>query len=100
MEEVAFFHIESRTVIVCDLIQRHPEATMRGWKGILMRLDSLVGENGSTPREWRASFIRRRQTRAAREKVINWKPERLLIAHGECSQTRATSIVDKALRWI
>jgi len=100
MEEVVFFHRASRTVIVCDLIQRHSEATMTGWKGMLMRLDSLVGEHGSTPREWRASFLRRGKARAAREKVLGWKPERLLIAHGECAQTGATTIIDKALSWI
>jgi len=100
MEEVAFFHRESRTAVICDLIQRHPEATMTGWKGMLMRLDSLVGERGSTPREWRASFLRRGKARAARDKVLGWKPERLLIAHGECAQTGATPIIDKALSWI
>ena len=100
MEEVAFFHHASRTAIICDLIQRHPEATMTGWKGMLMRLDGLVGERGSTPREWRASFLRRGKARAAREKVLGWKPERLLIAHGECAQTGATSIIDKALGWM
>lgn len=100
MEEVVFFHRESRTAIVCDLIQRHPEATMTGWKGMLMRLDSLVGKNGSTPREWRASFVRRSETRAAREKVLGWKPQRLIIAHGECAQSGATEIIDKALSWI
>jgi len=100
MEEVAFFHHASRTVIICDLIQRHPEAAMTGWKGMLMRLDSLVGEHGSTPREWRASFLRRGKARAAREKVLGWKPERLLIAHGECAKTGATSIIDKALGWM
>jgi len=100
MEEVAFFHHASRTAIICDLIQRHPEATMKGWKGMLMRLDGLVGEHGSTPREWRASFLRRGKARVAREKVLGWKPERLLIAHGECSQTGATSIIDKALGWM
>ena len=100
MEEVVFFHRESRTAIVCDLIQRHPEATMTGWKGMLMRVDSLVGKHGSTPREWRASFLRRGRARAAREKVLSWKPERLLIAHGECAQTGATDIIGKALSWI
>jgi hypothetical protein len=100
MQEVAFFHHASRTAIICDLIQRHPEATMTGWKGMLMRLDGLVGEHGSTPREWRASFLRRGKARAAREKVLGWKPERLLIAHGECAQTGATSIIDKALGWM
>ena len=100
MEEVVFFHRESRTAIVCDLIQRHPEATMTGWKGMLMRVDSLVGKNGSTPREWRASFIRRSKARAAREKVLGWQPEQLLIAHGECAKTGAKEIIEKALSWM
>lgn len=100
MEEVVFFHRESRTAIICDLIQRHPESVMTGWRGMLMKLDSLVGEHGSTPREWRASFLRRRKARAAREKVLSWTPERLLIAHGECAQTNASQIIEKALSWI
>ena len=100
MEEVVFFHRASRTAIICDLVQRHPEATMTGWKGMLMRLDSLVGDHGSTPREWRASFIRRKKARAARDKVLGWQPEKLLIAHGDCAQTGAATIIERALRWI
>jgi len=100
MEEVVFFHRASRTAIVCDLIQRHAAETQTGWKGKLMRLDGLVGDRGSTPREWRASFLRRRFARAARDKVLEWDPERLLIAHGECAQSGATGIVADALRWI
>ena len=73
---------------------------MSGWKGKLMRLDGLVGEHGSTPREWRASFTRRGAARAARDKVLDWKAERLLIAHGECAQTGANSIIASALSWI
>ena len=73
---------------------------MTGWKGRLMRLDSLVGEHGSTPREWRASFLRRGPARAAREKLLSWNPERLLIAHGECARTGAKDIISDALSWI
>jgi hypothetical protein len=100
MEEVAFFHRASRTAIICDLIQRHPESKMSGWKGKLMRLDGLVGEHGSTPREWRASFLRRGPARSAREKVLSWNPDRLLIAHGECAHSGATEIITGALSWI
>jgi len=100
MEEVVFFHRQSRCAIVCDLIQRHPEAKMIGWKGWLMRVDSLVGEHGSTPREWRASFFRRKLARAAREKLLSWKPERLIIAHGECAHTGASEIISDSLSWI
>ncbi len=100
MEEVVFFHKASRTAIICDLIQRHPESAMTGWKGLLMRLDSLVGENGSTPREWRATFLKRGPARAARQKVIDWNPERLLIAHGACAQSGAREIIQSSLSWI
>jgi Domain of unknown function (DUF4336) len=100
MEEVAFFHRASRTAIIGDLIQRHRETRMTGWKGLLMRLDGLVGEHGSTPREWRASFLQRGPACAARRKVLGWNAERLLIAHGECAHTEAAKIIAAALSWI
>jgi len=100
MEEVVFFHRASRTAIICDLIQRHAAEQMSGWKGKLMQLDSLVGEDGSTPREWRASFLRRGPARAARQKVLDWRPDQLLIAHGQCARTGATAIIERALSWI
>lgn len=100
MEEVVFFHRASRTAIFGDLIERFPEATTTGWKGTLMRLDGLVGKHGSTAREWRLSFVFRERARAARRKVLGWKPERLLIAHGECAASGATEIIATALQWI
>ncbi len=100
MEEVAFFHRPSHTAILCDLVQRHDPAQMKGLKGMLMRLDGLVGERGSAPREWRASFVRRRPARAARARALAWEPERLVIAHGACAQENATQILARALAWM
>ena len=100
MEEVAFFHRPSRTAILGDLVQRNDPEQMKGWKGLLMRLDGLVGEHGSTPREWRASFLRRGRARAARAKVLAWEPEQLLIAHGACARENATQILARALAWM
>jgi len=100
LEEVVFFHRASSTAIIGDLIQRHPESKMSGWKGMLMRLDGLVGERGSTPREWRASFLRRGPARIALKKLLGWNAERLLIAHGKCAETGAAQIIASALSWI
>ena len=100
MQEVAFFHRPSRTAIFCDLVQRHDPAHMKGLKGMLMRLDGLVGEHGSTPREWRVSFLRRHPARAARARVLAWEPERLVIAHGACAEQNATQILARALAWM
>jgi hypothetical protein len=98
LQEVVFFHRISSTALVCDLVQRHEPVP--GFKGWVMRLDGLVGDAGSTPREWRASFLRRGPARAARDRVIAWEAERLLIAHGRCATHDATPILARALAWI
>jgi len=100
LDEVVFFHRASRTAIIGDLIQRFRAAEATGWKGQVMRLGGLVGPRGGTPRDWRLSFISRRPTRAALATVLGWKPQRLVIAHGECAQSGATEIIAAALSWI
>lgn len=100
MAEVAFFHHASRTAIIGDLIQRFSGEHTSGWKGMVIRLGGLAGEHGSTPRDWRASFLRHGPARTALRKMLEWNPERLLIAHGSCAQTGAADIIAAALRWI
>jgi hypothetical protein len=100
MEEVAFFHRPSRCAIFGDLVQRHDPAKMKGFTRLLMRLDGLVGEHGSTPREWRASFLRRSSARLARARVLAWEPEKLVIAHGACARQDATRTLARALAWM
>ena len=98
--EVTFFHRQSRTAIVGDLIQRFPDTHYSGWKRLVIRLGGIAGENGGTPRDWRASFLRRGPAKAALRKVLAWNPERLVIAHGLCAHNGARKIVAAALDWI
>jgi hypothetical protein len=100
LEEVVFFHRASRTAIFGDLIQRFPESAAKGFKGLMMRLGHIVGPQGSTPGDWRLSFLSRDAARVARRTVLDWQPQQLLIAHGDCATTGATEIIAKALSWI
>lgn len=100
LEEVVFFHRASRTALVCDLIQRFAPGSIPGWRGAWMRLWGLVGENGSTPLEWRASFWNRRAARSALERVLAWEPERLVIAHGELPTESGSKALARGLRWL
>lgn len=100
MQEAVFFHRASRSVIFGDLIQRFPERSATGWKGLVLRLGGVVGPEGSTPIDWRLSFVSRGAARAARRTVLDWKPERLVIAHGECATGGVSGIVAAALRWM
>jgi len=65
-----------------------------------MRLDGLVGPDGSTPREWRLSFWNRRATRAALRKALAWNPQRLIIAHGESVRENGGAALAHSLRWL
>lgn len=83
MEEVAFFHRVSRPAISYSGVL---VSQLSGWKRTALRLDGLVGEHEGTPREWRATFLRRAAPSYARNKVLGWNAERLLIAHCACVQ--------------
>ena len=100
LEEVVFFHRPSRTAFVTDLIQRFDPGEVHGLSGWVMRLWGLVGENGSTPREWRASFVDRAPARAALRRVLAWDPDRLVIAHGVLPREPGREALTRGLRWL
>jgi len=100
LTEVLFFHRASKTCLVGDLIQKHEPASLTGWRGLFARSNGIVGAGGSTPREWRASFLGRRRARAAIERAIGWQPENLVIAHGACMLGGGTEALRGSLRWL
>lgn len=100
MDEVVFFHRQSRTALVCDLIQKLDETAFSGWRRWAMKLDGLLGPNGSTPREWRATFTHRKAARAALDAILGWNPKQLILAHGPIFEEKARDIIASSLRWM
>ena len=100
MDEVVFFHRPSKTALVCDLIQKLDESAFSGWRRWAMKLDGLVGPDGSTPREWRATFTDRKAARAALDTILSWNPEQLILAHGPVFKEKARDIIASSLRWM
>jgi hypothetical protein len=102
MDEVVFFHKPSRTALFTDLIQRFPENQIpSGLMGSMMKLDGLVGKHGSTPRDYRLTFLfGKSRARAALAKINLWHAEKLIIAHGDCAESGAEGIIKEALSWV
>jgi hypothetical protein len=100
MEEVVFFHRPSRSVIVTDLVQKFDPASLAWFQRVVMKLDGMVGADGSTPREWRLSFWNRRAAREALRKALAWDPERILLAHGEWVRGNGREVLERSLRWL
>jgi hypothetical protein len=100
MDEVVFFHRASRTLFVTDLIQKFAPEAIPAYQRWLMRLDGLVGPTGSTPREWRLSFLKRGAARAALRKALDWDPERIVIAHGDWVRSDGRAALARSLAWL
>jgi Domain of unknown function (DUF4336) len=100
IEEVVFFHKESRTVILDDLIQVHEMARARPVLNALFRLGGVAAPHGGVPRDIRLTFTNRRLARLSLKKLLSWDFDKLIIAHGGCIQSDAKSFVRNAFRWL
>jgi hypothetical protein len=104
MDEIVFFHRPSRTVIIADLIEalseRFLHAHWHAWTRFVARMDGISAARPGAPREWRWSFVRRRQARAACEKVLAWPSEGVIIAHGEWPLSGGPQYLRRAFAWL
>ncbi len=100
MTEVLFFHRPSRTCLVGDLIQKHDPHSMKAWQRWVMKADGLAGPAGSTPREWRLTFVDRARARAAVRRAFAWEPDNLVIAHGTCAFGDGAEVLRGSLSWL
>lgn len=101
MQEVVFFHRASKTLILTDLIENFDENYFSGFKGLIAKLSGIVAPNGKTPIDWRLSFFfGKKQARECFEKILAWKPERIIVAHGKNIETDAIGFLKKSFKWL
>jgi hypothetical protein len=103
MTEVEFFHRNSRTLILTDLIENfEPEKLGSMLLRLLMRIGDVAAPDGSTPRDLRLTFTWRhkRALRAAVETMIGWDPERIIIAHGRWFERAGAAQLKRSFRWL
>ena len=102
MTEVVFFHLASRTLVLTDLIENFESSKIASpFMRFLTWLGGVRDPDGSTPTDLRASFRKQRpQVRAAVETMIEWDPERVILAHGRWYPANGRAELQRAFRWI
>ncbi len=100
IEEVVFFHRQSRTVILDDLIQIHPIVKGKPFRNALFKLGGVVSPQGGVGLDIRLSFIHRDLARQSLEKLLSWDFDKLIIAHGVCIGTNAKAFVERVFQWL
>lgn len=104
LDEVAFFHLPSRTAIFADLSENFSAAFIARewswWQRPIARLWKIVEPYGFAPLELRLSFGRRDAARAKLRRLLALKPQAVVIAHGEFARSGGGAYIRRAFAWL
>ncbi len=95
--EVVFFHRKTRTMICADAIFNLSEHPNR-----LTRAAAVLLGNRKPGVTWLERLMIRDRA-SAREQVgrmLAWKPERILLAHGKCIERDGEAVLRRAYEWL
>jgi Domain of unknown function (DUF4336) len=100
--EIVFFHKPSRTLLLTDLIENFELSRVRSrWLRMLLRVGGVVDPDGKTPIDMRLSFFRHRaELQNAVRKMLAWKPDRVILAHGRWYDSDGERELKRAFRWV
>jgi len=99
--EAVFFHAPSKTLILTDLIENFELGKMPWWMRLVVRLAGIADPDGQMPRDMRATFRGHSDLlRAAVLRMIDWGPERIILAHGRWYETGGVDELKRAFRFV
>lgn len=98
--EAVLFHRKSRTVLFVDLLQNFPAGWFTGWRGLVARLDLMVGDAPKVPRKFRVAMRDRAAARAALDRILAWPAEHVLMAHGDPIREQGRRRIEEAFAWL
>lgn len=101
MEEVVFFHRKTRTLVLADLIENfEPDRTPLKYRWLL-RLAGVTDPDGKAPLDFRVTFWGRKdKARLSAQQLIDWNPERVIVAHGRWYEQNGTRELRRAFQWV
>ncbi|NEO29823.1 MAG: DUF4336 domain-containing protein [Symploca sp. SIO3C6] len=101
MDEVVFFHRQSRTLIVTDLIENFEADKVSKRFGWLLQLVGVVDPDGKTPWDLRMTFWGQKEhARSCLKRMLEWKPQKVILAHGRWYENNGTAELRRAFRWL
>lgn len=101
MDEVVFFHRKSATLILTDLIENFELDKVGKWLGCLMKLVGIADPDGKTALDLRMTFWRQKeQSRSCLKRMLQWNPEKVILAHGRWYENNGAAELRRAFRWL
>ena len=98
--EAVFFHKSSRTLIVTDLIENFEAKKLPWWLSIITWLAGIQDPDGKLPPDLRMTFSKHRTLLGEQVgRMIEWNPERIILAHGRWYEKDGVKELKRAFRW-
>ncbi len=99
--EAVFFHRASRILILTDLIENFEAAKLPWYLRVLTRIGRIQDPDGQMPIDMRQTFRRgRAQLRQDIERMIEWGPQQVILAHGRWYDKDGVAELKRAFRWL
>lgn len=98
--EAVAFHRPSGTAIFTDLLQQFPPGWFKGWRGLVARLDLMLADEPSVPRKFRVAFTDKRAARASLRRILAWRAEKVIMAHGRPVTKGGEAFLRRAFGWL
>ena len=100
LDEVAFFHAPSGTLLVEDVIQNHAPHVGHPLRNALISFGGVSAPWGGVARDIRLTFRDKVAARESIDRVLRWDFDRLVMAHGPVVMTNARETVERAFAWL
>lgn len=101
MEECVFYHSSSRTLIVTDLVENFSGHDFNYWQRAVAKGVGILAPHGKMPLDWRLSFMfGKADARKHLARLLSWKPQQLIMAHGEIVTENADEFLQQSFKWL
>ncbi|MEM1133081.1 MAG: DUF4336 domain-containing protein [Pseudomonadota bacterium] len=100
--EAVFLHRPSRTLLLTDLIENfEPDKIRGGWRRWFLGLVGIVDPDGKMPLDLRMTFWGKSEVLTQQvHQMIDWQPDRVIMAHGRPYLNNGTAELRRAFRWV
>jgi Domain of unknown function (DUF4336) len=100
-QEVAFFHLPTRTLVLTDLVENLEPGKVSPWIRPVAKLLGVLAPDGMAPVYLRMIVKRKRRDAAqAVARMIDWQPERVIFSHGAWFEHEGTNALRRSMRWL
>jgi hypothetical protein len=102
MQEVVFFHKQSETLILTDLIENVDPKSLNFWQRVVARFAGILAPHGHMPIDWRLSFKfgNRTEAKESLSVMIGWKPKNIIVSHGKCIFGDGERFLNESFSWL